>query len=353
VTSIRIRARARAVVPLAVLAVSTVGLVGCGGSSSTGTVAATTPSSAATTPAAAKPVATCPLTGVPPHKGQDIKRVPLAVKIDNVAPALPQAGVNDADIVFEELVEGGLTRLMAVFQCNSTSSVGPIRSARTTDADVLALFHGSVFGFSGANPEALPPIEANGDTVLVSYEQLYSVFHRDLSRPAPHNVFASTSAMLKAGLAKRKNLTAPKPLFSYGAIDPRAKKARTFALSWPASSASWTWSGGQWLRVQNGVPDRVVGGQQISAANVVVLSVTIGSSGLHDVLGNPSPLDVTTGSNPVWVFRNGKVVKGTWSRPKVTDPLTLKDKAGTPIDLSPGRTWVELLPTSSHPPTIG
>jgi hypothetical protein len=341
---------------LAALAVTVVGLAGCGSAASTADTAAAPQPSASASPSinpAAKAVPTCPLTGIKPGKDQDVKRPPLAVKIDNVSDAMPQAGVNSADVVFEELVEGGLTRLMAVFQCNSVASVGPIRSARTSDADILALLHGSVFGFSGANPQALPPIADHGDTVQISQDVEGSVFHRDLNRPAPHNVFASTSTMLRAGLAKRKNLKAAKPLFSYGPQSPGGKKVHNFSLTWPAASAAWTWSGGHWLRTQEGSADREVGGQQLSAANVVVLSVTIGSTGLHDVLGNSSPLDITTGSNPVWVFRNGRVIKGTWHRPKVTSPLSFKTKAGKPIHLTPGRTWVELLPSSGHPPAIG
>ena len=344
----------RVLTPIAVLAAAALGLAACGGSGSGPTVASAPQASGA--PAAhtaAKPKPTCPLTGRVARKGQDIKRPPLAVKIDNVAPALPQASVNTADVVFEELVEGGLTRLMGIYQCSSAAQVGPIRSARTSDADVLALLHGSVFAFSGANPKALPQIVAHGDTVMISQDQEFNAFQRDLSRPAPHNVFASTSELLNAGLAKRKNLKAPKPLFSYGPITGHAKPAHHFSLTWPATTATWTWSDGHWNRIQDGAVDRQVGGQQVNAANVVVLSVKIGSTGLHDVLGNASPLDITVGSNPAWVFRNGKVIRGTWQRKKVTSPLTLKDKAGKTIALTPGRTWVELLPTYSHPPAIG
>lgn len=349
-----IRARRRVVAPLAAV-VAAVCLAGCGGSgsaSSAPTPSHSTSPSPTPTKTAARAAATCPLTGLRPRKGQDVRRPPLAVKIDNIAQAMPQAGVNSADIVVEELVEGGLTRLMAVFQCSSVDNVGPIRSARTSDADILALLHGSVFAFSGANPKALPEIVAHGDTVMISQDVDDAVFHLDPSRPAPHDVFASTSELLKAGIAKRKNLKAPKPLFSYGPLDPSARKAHRFSLSWPDTSAVWTWSGGHWLREQDGSTDRDTGGQQLSAANVVVLSVKIGSTGLHDVLGNASPLDITTGSNPVWVFRDGKVVRGRWHRPKVSSPLTLKDASGRPIRLTPGRTWVELLPTTSPAPSI-
>jgi hypothetical protein len=351
-----IRRRTRSLVPLAAATAALVGLAGCGGGGGAAPAAHVAPSSAApatTTTSGGKAAPTCPLTGAARRGAQDAKRAPLAVKIDNVPDAMPQAGVDSADVVFEELVEGGLTRLMAVFQCNAVPAIGPIRSARTSDADILALLHGSVFAFSGANPRALPDITANGDTVQISQDVEGGDFHRDGSRPAPHNVFASSTELLKAGLAQRKNLHAPKPMFSYGPLSTKAKNAHTFSLAWPESTAKWTWSGGQWLRDQGGVPDRGTGGQQFTAANVVVLSVTIGSTGIRDVLGNASPLDITTGSNPVWVFRNGKVVTGTWHRPKVSSPLVFKTKGGKRIKLSPGRTWVELLPTYQHAPSIG
>jgi hypothetical protein len=347
--------RLRALAPLALATAAVVGLAGCGGGGGSAPTAGSPGASPTTskTQAAAKAAVTCPLTGLAKTAKQDVHRAPLAVKIDNVPDAMPQAGVDSADVVFEEMVEGGLTRLMAVFQCNSVPAVGPIRSARTSDADILALLHGSVFAFSGANPKALPEIDAHGDTVKISQDVQGGVFHRDGSRPAPHNVFASTTELVKAGLAQRKNLHAPKPLFSYGPLSPTAKKAHSFSLAWPDVTAAWTWSGGQWLRSQSGTPDRGAGGHQLSTANVVVLSVTIGSTGLHDVLGNSSPLDITTGHNPVWVFRNGKVITGTWHRSKVTSRLKLKNKAGKPIRLAPGRTWVELLPTFEHAPAIG
>jgi hypothetical protein len=343
----------RYALPVAVAVLSSLALAACssGSSSNSGAVtpqAAPTPS-AAVVPVKAPTGPICPLTGLAPNKHQLASRPPLAVKIDNVSEALPQAGVNGADVVVEELVEGGLTRLMAIFQCNKAAVVGPIRSARISDADILALLHGSVLGYSGANPKDLPPIIAHGDTVLISQDADPQYFYRDDSRAAPHNVFSSTAKMLNAGISHRHNLKAPKPLFSYGPIDSSAKHAHQVSLTWPAASAVWTWSGGQWLRTQDGSTDRLSSGAQISSTNVVIMSVDIASTGLHDVLGNASPLDVTVGSNPVWVLRNGKMVKGTWHRKTVTSPLVLLDKQGHVIKLAPGRTWIELLPSPRTP----
>jgi hypothetical protein len=138
-------------------------------------------------------------------------------------------------------------------------------------------------------------------------------------------------------------------MFKYGAIDPAAKRAIDVSMSWPAASAEWKWSGNEWLRTQNGSIDKQADGAQLSSTNVVIMNVDIASTGLHDVLGTPSPADVTVGSNPVWVLRNGKMVQGTWHRKSVASNLTFTDKSGHPILLAPGRTWVELLPTGRKP----
>ncbi|HTK74773.1 MAG TPA: DUF3048 domain-containing protein, partial [Gemmataceae bacterium] len=306
---------------VAVIAAATLSLAGCNsGSSDAKPDSPANPS----TSAAANVGPVCPLTGVPQGAGEKAGRPALAVKIDNIAPALPQAGLNHADVVVEELVEGGLTRLMAIFQCQSAPTVGPIRSARISDADILALLHGSVLGFSGANPKDLPPIVAHSEAVLISQGNYPSAYHRDYSRPAPHNVFASTTAMLRAGVSKKHSLTAPRPLFHYGTIDPSAKPAKSVRMSWPAASAVWTWAKNRWLRTQDGSPDMTTNGRA-STTNVVIMSVNIASTGLHDVLGAPSPLDVTVGSNPVWVLRDGKIIRGTWKRAGIKDSITLVD----------------------------
>ncbi|MBV9098678.1 MAG: DUF3048 domain-containing protein, partial [Frankiaceae bacterium] len=313
----------------------------------------TAPSPTVTPTPTVAPV-TCPLTGLAPSRGQDPRRPALAVKIDNVDIARPQAGVDKADVVVEELVEGGLTRLFAVFQCDSAPRIEPIRSARTSDADLLALLHGSVFAFSGANPAALPPIRKVGNTVMISADAFGGgVFHRDGARPAPHNEYASSVVLLAAGQSRRRGLAAPPPLFGYGALDASvARPARVVGLSWPAASAAWTWSGGGWQRTQNGTKDVLTDGRRVSATNVVIMSIRIGSTGIRDVLGNASPLDVTVGpKRPVWVLRDGQVIRGTWERRSINTGWVLLDAHGNPLALKPGRTWVELLP-SPRVPTI-
>lgn len=328
-----------------------VALAGCGGGhKSAPTAASSTPTPSPTATAAPVAVKTCPLTGLPPKPGQKVGRVPLAVKIDNVDIARPQAGLDHADVVIEETVEGGLTRLMAIFQCDSASLIGPIRSARTSDGDILRLLNGAVFAYSGANPRAIGSVQANSKAVLISWDNTPGYFHLDPGRPAVHDVMGSSATLLKAGIARNKKLHGPRPLFVYGKPKLGGSPIKHAALTWSSSaSAGWAWNGHFWLRTQNGSPDVLTNGQRVKASNVVIMSIAIADTGIRDVLGNPSPDDVVTGSGKVWVLRGGHVIRGTWNRPNRTSKMVLKDKNGNLLPLTPGKTWIELLPRPRTP----
>jgi hypothetical protein len=326
--------RVRTAAVLAALTLSTLGACGCSGSSH--------PKSQP------PPPKRCPLTGRLPAAGQDPGRVAVAVKIDNVDVARPQVGLDHADLVIEETVEGGLTRLFTVFQCDRVTTVGPVRSARTSDAALLRLLDGAVLGYSGANPKAIKPVAQLSHAVLLSYDANPALFHRDSARPAPHNLFTSTETLARAGLHKDGSLDAPPALFSYGAVPAGASPATSVSLRWsPDASAGWTWSSSRWLRTQNGSPDVLADHKRVSADNVVLMRITTKDTGLRDVAGNASPEDVVTGSGKVWVLRDGKVVTGSWKRAGLGSPLTFVDGAGTTIPLTPGRTWIELLPPNA------
>ena len=329
----------RRVVAAAGAALTLLVLAACGGGSSGGKPSASPP----------PPPARCPLTGQLPTGKQDPGRPPLAVKIDNVDVGRPQAGLDRADIVVEETVEGGLTRLFTVFQCDSAPSIGPVRSARTSDAALLRLLGRAVFGFSGANPKALKPVRETSGALLLPYDANPSLYHRDSSRPAPHNVFTSTQTLVDAAKKKDDSLKAPAPVFTYSdGVPATAKTAKGVALRWsPDASAAWSWSGGHWLRTQNGTPDVLVDHHRVNAANVVLMRIKTKDTGIRDVVGNPSPDDVVTGSGQVWVLRDGKVLTGTWSRPGIGSPMTLKAADGGVIALTRGRTWIELLPPNA------
>jgi hypothetical protein len=321
-------------------------LAGCsGGHKDTPTTPTAATSSTPTPSATVAPVVkTCPLTGLPPKSGQRVNRVALAVKVDNVSEARPQAGLDHADVVFEETVEGGLTRLMAIFQCDSATTVGPIRSARTSDGDILRLLDGAVLGYSGSNDSVGASLAANSGAALISWDHTPQYFHVDPSRPAVHNVMGSTKTLLAAGMSRNKKLNAPRRLFSYGDIKLPGTAIKNAAMTWSSSAnASWHRHGKVWQRTQNGTADVLADGHRVTAHNVVIMSIAVANTGLHDVLGNASPDDVVTGHGKVWLLRDGHVFRGTWSRPTRADKMVLKDKQGRILPLTPGNTWVELL----------
>jgi len=174
------------------------------------------------------------------------------------------------------------------------------------------------------------------------------LFHRDNSRPAPHNVFTSTETLVKAGTDKDDSLDAPPAVFTYGALPAGAKDAQSLSLRWsPDASAAWTWSPKGWVRSQNGTPDVLADHRRVTASNVVALHITTKDTGIRDVVGNPSPDDVVVGTGKVSVFRDGKVVTGTWKRAGLGSPMVLTDAQGTTIKLAEGPTWVELLPPNA------
>ena len=305
-----------------------------------------TSSAAPTTTTTAAPV--YPLTGLPVTSPTNARRPALSVKIDNAPGSFPQVGLDNADIVTEALVEGGLTRLFATFQSHGSPAVGPIRSARPVDAALLRELGGGIFVYSGAATGEIAPVKASSTATLVPDSQEAPPFYRDGSRPVPHNVFASTAGLWAAGLAAGAANVPPPQLFTYS---PQPEGGTTHPVSQVSmnlsriSSAAWTWTPakGVYLRTQDGTADMNSDGSRMSAANVIILSVPIGPTGIFDAAGNQDPYVHLVGSGTVWVLRGGSEIQGTWTRPTIAQPVTLTGTAGT-ISLAPGTTWLELLP---------
>jgi hypothetical protein len=294
---------------------------------------------------------TYPLTGLPVTSATRAARPALSVKIDNISFALPQAGLNRADIVTEALVEGGLTRLLATFQSHNAPLIGPIRSARPVDADLLRELHGGVFAYSGADPREIAPVIAHSDAALVSNDDRPQWFQRSSDRPAPDNVMSSSKLLYKAGKSLRPHEPAPPHLFSYSATPRKgARRVKSVNLSFSAAATmSWTYRDHHYERTQDGAVDRLVGGQVINARNVVILSTKYYLTHIIDDAGNPDPYDLVTGSGRCWVLRDGTLTTGHWKRPNYRKPVRLLGNGGHTIDLHPGRTWIELLPPPELP----
>jgi hypothetical protein len=293
------------------------------------------------------PPPACPLTDRDAPGGKIPQRPVLAVKVENLPEARPQAGLDRADIVYEEPVEGGITRFIALFQCQEAADIGPIRSGRTTDPEILVQFGKPALAYSGGAQPVVKAIDRAG-LVDVSEPNVPQAYEHDPARVAPHDVFSSTARLRKAGKVEGH---APAPVFSYTESLEGLRSRRTNTVHLPFSSYSdvfWTWSKkqGVWLRAHGSEPHMLVDGSQVQATNVVVQTVHVVPGDIIDPAGNPSPEVQTLGSGKAYIFRNGRMVVGRWERATLDDTTTFATRSGDPIPLAPGNTWVELLPST-------
>jgi hypothetical protein len=305
-----------------------------------------------TTTVTAPPGPPSPLTGLPSNDPATLNRPALSVKVDNAPPARPQAGLNAADLVTEELVEGGLTRFLATYQSQDAPLVGPVRSARPVDADLLHELGGGIFAYSGAATGELALIQGSSGALLLTPDAGDAGFHRDLSRAAPSNLFTSTVELARAGHARNPGLPAPAPLFTYDPTPPVGVPGSTVTVTFSgAASAVWTWSAStaSYSRAEDGSAHLLADGQQVTATDVVILSVGVRASGFVDAGRNPVPAVIVVGSGPCWILRDGIVEVCRWQRPDPSVAVTLIGAFGQPLALHPGRTWMELLPSPGVP----
>lgn len=345
----------RAALRRAALGLTTVTVVAAACGSSHKKAAPTTTSAPPTTvaPTTTTLPPTWPLTGLP-AKNAGVTHTPaVVVKIDNIDQARPQTGILQADVVYDTMVEAGLSRLAAVYQSNYPTLVGPVRSGRLTDEGVSDDLNHPLLVFAGTNADFMPLLQAQPLT-LVTMDNYPNLFQR-IGSNAPHNLFTDL-----VNLVKTVNVhTWPSPLFQY--LPPGESfggagvaPASAVSFSFPAASVAWNFDarGHVWRRTQDGTPHVVQSGAQITAANVVFQFVPYITSGMATGEGLPPapiPEGILTGTGNVWVFTDGKVVKGTWTRPNLTTPATYKDSSGATIKLAPGNTWVELAPVGTIP----
>ena len=288
----------------------------------------------------------CPLTGKVLHDEDAPSYPALTVKVENTDDAYPLAGLERADVVYEEPVEGGITRFAAIFHCRQAGRVGPIRSARTTDPKiVLAYANDPLLAYSGANPTVSGVIDDAG-IISLTESSANPAYTRDDARSAPHNLFASTKKLRAIGMEKGAEDTPPIAPFPFDEAIPEPSKPRTFAsVSFSSSNVvEWRWSGGRWVRQLDGAPMTSESGKEIGAANVVIQEVVMTDSGIVDVTGSPSPELELVGQGRAWILRNGRLIVARWHRSAVEDVTTFETKAGEQISLDPGTTFVELMP---------
>lgn len=298
-----------------------------------------------------------PFTGLPVDAAV-LERPLLIVKIDNSPSARPQSGMDVADIVIEELVEGGVTRFMALFHSDLPAAIGPVRSARPVDIDLLSGLGASGFAYSGARAE-VEGLLASAPSVRVT--EGADGFFRDDVRRAPHNLYLEPEAVL--GVVARRGArplldigwvfddVAPDgaltcPPSATGCADPGAsvviEMSRAYRTGWTYDATA-----GVYRREQNGRPFLATGPGEIGAANVVVLATRhfVGASGYDET-------DATTTGAPAIVLRDGRRYAATWVKPTQSDLLRILTPAGEPFPLKPGATWVHL-PARDRMPEVG
>jgi len=294
----------------------------------------------------------CPLSGHEADGGVVPDRPALAVKIENVSSARPQTGLSWADIVYEEPVEANITRFIAVYQCQDASRIEPVRSARLTDPDILVQFGQPLFGYAGGVASVRRAIEVAG-LVDVNYVTAEQAYERDPERLAPHNLVTSTQALYEAAGSPTG---IPESIFKY-AKKPRPKGEPVSEVHIPFSTDAdvrWRWdsSSDRFLRSHGSVPHQLSDGTQVSATNIIVQIVQIEMTDVTDGNGVPSPRVISVGSGPAYVLRDGKMVEGRWVRKSLDAVTKFVTPAGKMINLLPGNTWVELVPTDV-PVTLG
>jgi hypothetical protein len=305
---------------------------GSGGSSAT--------SEATTTTA---PPLRQPLTGLV-HTGDPavLARPALVVKINNIdtnETARPQAGINQADVVFEERTEGGISRFAAVFHSTDADPVYPVRSARFTDIEICSMLNGPLFANSGGNEAVMEAVRSSNLHEIGNNSFGDPYYYRLPDRPRPHNLASSTPALYSL---TPEGAQPPPALFTYrepGTPIPGAATAAGVHVEYGGGTAQspvehrFDPALGGWARFQNGTPHVDIAGVQVAPPNVVVQFIEY-----EDNSG------ILIGGGEAWVFTGDQLVVGTWSRLDPAVPTTFFDGANAPITLLPGRTWVLLPP---------
>ena len=308
-------------------------------STSAGVTATTVASTEPAVPATAAPAFTAPFTGLP--TSTEIVRPAAVVKIDNHPKALPQWGINAADVVYEELVEARLTRFAAIFHSADADVVGPVRSARTGDFGLLSNLNQPIFVNSGANDYTARALR-NVDAINITDGGwgAEGVFERSSDKHAPHNLVTDTDRIFAAGAERGGTPPAYFRFRDAGEALQQGAAASGVDISFGQIEASYRWDAalGGWARTQNGNPHTDFDGVRVAPENVIVQFVRYRQSPAN--AATPEP--VLTGGGEAWIFSDGRLVRGTWERLSELDVTTFRSDNALIVPLTPGRTWIAL-----------
>jgi hypothetical protein len=327
----------RFALPVSFLAATGLLLSGCGGSSSS------TPDAL---PGTTKVVngrtvpATWPLTGLTARSGQSVAldHPVLVAKMDNTVSSSPQVGLSKADMVVEELVEGGLTRLAAFYYSQVPADVGPVRSMRASDIDVVSSVKATMVTSGAANVTKGLIGAAHIPYVTEGSKGFYRT-----SRPVPYNLFVHLNQVVAGVKAKKAT---PGDYLQWGSEKdfPKGPKATTIAAQFSGGhTTQWTFTNGSYHNTNSNAP----AGDQFPAATVLVLRVKEGNAGYLDPAGNPVPRTLFLGQGRAQVFHDGRMVPATWHKKAPGSELTLTTTKGA-LKIPAGHVWIELVPIAGN-----
>jgi hypothetical protein len=281
---------------------------------------------------------TWPLTGLPAD-GKAPGHPVMAVKIDNTDSSSPQLGLGRADLVTEELVEGGVTRLAVFYYQRLPRLVGPVRSMRATDIGIVKPAK-AVLVASGGAPPTVRRIRSAGITTFLEGSKGATGFRRDNARRAPYNLFMELTRLARTVRAK-DTVESYLPFGSAKSL-PQGQPAKRFAAVFsPRHTTRWSYAGGAYTNENSFAAD----GDRFRPDNVLVLRVRVGDAGYRDPAGNAVPETKFTGSGSAMLFSGGRVVRGTWKK-SLDSTIRLSTRAGK-LEVPAGHTWIELVPTGA------
>ena len=270
----------------------------------------------------------------------------LVVKIDDTNSAHPQIGIEDADLVYVEQVEGGLTRLAAIYTSKLPPLIGPIRSARISDIELLAQFGRVGFAYSGAQSKMRPVIaEANLEN-LSAERNPPSIYGKDPNRIGPVDMILKPELLLERANANPKIRieTATASVFAFGDAPKGETNTAIAKIKWPSAKYELRWDSAneKWLIYFNEKPNMAANGEHLYADTAIIQIVSITPSIYGDKFGEITPFSKTTGSGKAVMLRDGFSYQISWQRNLETDVTTWKSEDGGVANFKPGRTWIFL-----------
>ena len=269
----------------------------------------------------------------------------LAVKIDDTNAAHPQIGLEDADIVYIEQVEGGLTRLAAIFSTVIPQRVGPVRSARISDIDILSQYGRVAFAYSGAQKKLLPVIAAANLQDLGAQRQSPTIYTTDPNRNQPFAMVLRADLLMQKIKEKELSVDAAKSVgFVFGDLPEGGKAVQKAVMKWPAAtySADWSAKESRWHLSHNDKLNLADSGVVLGPTTLVIQMVKISPSEYGDKFGGVTPLSETIGTGKAYVLRDGEVFTATWNRAFADSGTTFSRSDGSPMNFASGQIWVAL-----------